>query len=70
MNLSTMQKQTYRQREQTCCQGEGGQGREGLGVWNQQMQTIVYRIDKQQGPTGENRELYSILCDKSKWKGL
>ena len=34
------------------------------------MQTIVYRIDKQQGPTGEHRELYSILCDKSKWKGL
>ena len=34
MNLFTKQKQTYRHREQTCgCQGEGGVGRDGLGVW-------------------------------------
>ena len=26
MNLSTVQKQIYRPREQTCCQGEGGVG--------------------------------------------
>ena len=48
MNLSTKQKQTQRHREQTCgCQGEGGQGRDGLGVWHQQMQTGIYRMDKQ-----------------------
>ena len=28
-----------------------GCGRDGLGVWDQQMQTIIYRMDKQQGPT-------------------
>ena len=28
-----------------------GVGREGLGVWDQQMQTIVCRVDRQQGPT-------------------
>ena len=28
---------------------EGGWGRDGLGVGDQQMQTSVYRMDKQQG---------------------
>ena len=28
----------------------GQWGRDGLGVWNQQMQTTIYRMDKQQGP--------------------
>ena len=41
-----------------------GWERDGLGVWDQQMQTIMYRMDKQQGPTVEHRELYSISCDK------
>ena len=52
MNLSRKQKQTHRHREQTCgCQGGGEWGRDELGVWDQKMQTIVYRMDKQQGPT-------------------
>ena len=38
--------------------------REGLGVWDEQMQTIIYRMDKQQGPTVYHRELYPISCDK------
>ena len=29
----------------------GDGGRDELGVWEQQMQTIIYRMDKQQGPT-------------------
>ena len=31
----------------------GGRGwrRDGVGVWDQQMQIIIYRMDKQQGPT-------------------
>ena len=50
MNLSTKQKQTHRHREQTCgCQVEAG--REGLGVWDWQRQTFIYRMDRQQGPT-------------------
>ena len=65
MNISTKQKQTHRHREQTCgCQGGGVWEREGLGVWDQQMQTIIYRTDKQQSPTVQHRELYSISCDK------
>ena len=41
MNLSVKQKQTHR------LVGGG----EGLGVGDLQMQTIIYRMDKQQGPT-------------------
>ena len=63
MNLCT--KQTHRCREQTCgCQGGGRWGRDRLGVWELQMQTIIYRMDKQQGPTVKHRDLYSISCDK------
>ena len=52
MNISTKQKQTHRHREQTCdCQGGEGVRREGLGIWDYQMKTIIYRMDKQQGPT-------------------
>ena len=65
MNQSMKQKKTHRYREQTCgCQGGGGWGRDGVGVWGQQMQTIIYRMDEQQGPTVQHRELYSISCDK------
>ena len=42
----------------------GGGGKEGLGVWDQQMQTIMYKMDKQQGPIVQHRERYSISCDK------
>ena len=53
MNLFTKQKQIHRHREKTCgCQGGGGWGRDGLGVWDWQMQTIIYRMDKQLYSTG------------------
>ena len=29
------------------------------------MQTIVYRMDKQQGPAVQHKELYSIFYDKN-----
>ena len=41
--------------------GEGGWGRGGLGVWNLQMQTSVYRIDKQSTYSTQN---YIQYCDK------
>ena len=43
----------------------GGWGRDELGVWDQQMQTIIYRMDKQQGPIVQHRELYSASHNKS-----
>ena len=49
MNLFMKQEQTHRHREQTCgCQGGGDVGRDGVGVWDQQMQAIIYRMDKQE----------------------
>ena len=32
------------------------------------MQTSIYKMDKQQGPTVKHRELYSMSCDKPEWK--
>ena len=64
MNLFTEQKETHRHRKQTY----GYQSRKGkedkLGVWDQQTQTIIYRMDKQQGPIVQHRELYSISYNK------
>ena len=34
------------------------------------MQTITYKMDGQQGPTVQHRELYSISCDKPQWKRI
>ena len=36
---------------ETDSQGREGWERGGLGIWDYQIQTIIYRIDKQQGPT-------------------
>ena len=48
MNISMKQTQTHRNKEQT---GGKGWGKDGLGVWDQQMQTSTHRMDKHQGPT-------------------
>ena len=39
-------------------------GRDGLGVWDQQMQTITYRMNKQQFPNVQHRGLYLISYGK------
>ena len=52
INLSMKQKQTHRHREQTSgCQGGREMGEGWIGSLRWQMQTIIYRMDKQQGPT-------------------
>ena len=43
-------------------------GKDGLGVWDQWMQTIIYRLNKQQGPMVQHRKLYSISRNKPQWK--
>ena len=65
MNIFTEQK--YSQRTDLWLQDCGGGG---LQVWDQQMQTSIYRMEKLQGPTVEDRELYSISCDKPEWKRI
>ena len=42
----------------------GAVRKEELGVWNQQIQTITYRIYKPQGPMINQRQLYLIFGDK------
>ena len=44
--------------------GEKRWGRDGLGVWDEQMQIIIYTMDKHQGSTVQYRKPYSIYCDK------
>ena len=41
-----------------------GGWREGLGVWDWQRQSSIQRMDFQQGPAVERRELYSRSCDR------
>ena len=67
MNLSTKHKQSHRQRSDLWLPSGGGGTRrmDGVGVCNKQLQPIIYRIDKQQGPTVQHRELYPISCNKS-----
>ena len=43
-------------------QGVEGRARGSLGAWDEQVQTLTYRMDTQ-GPTVEHRELYSVSCD-------
>ena len=47
MNLFMKQKQTHRQRKQTYAYQRGkGVGWDKLGVWDQHIQTTIYKIDK------------------------
>ena len=55
-NFYTKQKQTHRLREQACGRRGGeAQGRDAAGVWDQQMQTLLYKTDELTGPTAEHR---------------
>ena len=62
MNLSTEQKQIHIDNKLVVAKEEEELGRDGLGVWDQQTQTIMYNMDKQ-GPTVQCRELYIISYD-------
>ena len=61
INLFTKQKQTYRHRKQTYDYQRGkGRGRDKLAFWDQQTQTAVHKIDKQQGPIAQGT-IFNIL---------
>ena len=54
MNIATKWKQTHRRREQTCgCRGGGGERTGRLGSAD----AVIHRMDKQQDPTMQHREL-------------
>ena len=41
--------------------GEGGRDKRRVG--DQHIHSSIYKIDNQQGPTVQHRELYSIFCN-------
>ena len=45
-------------------------GRDRLRVWDLLIQTIISRMNKQQGPTVKHREIYSISCDKTQMEKI
>ena len=55
MNLSTKQNYTHRHRAQTYAFQGLERERDRLRVCGMQMQTIIFRMDKQQGPTVQHR---------------
>ena len=63
MKIETQWSKIYRENKLMVTKGERELG-DKLGAWDWQMQTTIYKLDKQQGPTVEHRELYSISCDK------
>ena len=67
MNIST-ETDSQTQRTDLWLPKGKGRGRDGLAVWDQQMQTLIYRMDKQEGPTVQHSELCSISCENHNGK--
>ena len=61
MNLFTNRHRlTDTENKGTVTKGEIWQRRDKLGSWDYKIQTTVSKIDKQQDPIVQHRELYSI----------
>ena len=46
-----------------------GGGRDSYGVRGGHVHTAVFKMDNQQGPTAQHRELCSVLCGSLDWVG-
>ena len=51
MNLFTKQNRLTDRKQTIVTKGEKGSSGDKLGVWDQQIQTPIYKTDKQQDPT-------------------
>ena len=60
INLLTKQKETQRLREGTVV--TKGEGRRKEGVWDGHVHTTMFKMDNQQGPTAQHRELCWMSC--------
>ena len=49
--------------------GDGGWV-DKLAVWDEHVPTTVYKVDKQQRPTAQHRELYSMSYNNLQWKRI
>ena len=64
MNLFTKQKQSQTQKTNQKGLGEKiGLDGEKLEAWDKHIHTTIYKIDNQQGPTVQHRELYPVSCN-------
>ena len=45
-------------------------GRDNQGVWDRHVHTAIFKMDNQQGPTVEHRELCSMLCGSLDGRGV
>ena len=62
MNIFMKEKQTQAEKTDLWLpRGESRSGRDGLGVWDQRMQAILYIMDKQQGPTAVQYTIFNIM---------
>ena len=69
MNLSMKQKPIHKHRNKlVVAKRETGRGSDGLGVWDSQRWTIIYRMDQEQGPTVKHRELSPVSYDSHSGK--
>ena len=44
--------------------------RDSQGVWNGHVHTAVFKMDNQQGPPVQHRDLCSVLCDSLDGRGV
>ena len=45
-------------------------GRDSQGVWDGHVHSAVFKMDNQQGPTGQHKELCSVLCSSLDGRGV
>ena len=64
IKLFIKQKQTQRHRKHKNLSLPKRKRRGGGIHQDQQIQTTIYKMDKQQGPTVQHRELYSVSYNK------
>ena len=58
-NVLTYKTQAHRHENRLLVvKGQSEYGNDGLGLQDQQMQTTIYIMDKQQGPMAQHRKLY------------
>ena len=62
MNLFTEEKKIHGHTKKQLPKGKNG-GRDKLEVWNEQIHTTIYKIDKQAPPVW-NKELYPLSFNK------
>ena len=70
MNLFTKQKHTHRLENQLMAASREDGGRDSQGVWDGHVHTAIFKMDNQQGPTVQHRELCLMFCGSLDGRGV